>query len=462
MYKTRQNMLANEGIGRLLIRLSLPAAVGMIVMALYNVVDTIFIGHAVGSLGIAGLTIIFPIQMLLMGVGMLLGIGGASLISRSLGAGDVHKAERTLGNAISLSIILGLLFTIIGLANSGYWVRLFGASESIYPYAKGYLDIILLGTVFRIFAMSTNNLVRAEGNARVPMVAMIIGAGLNIVLDAIFILKLDMGVQGAAIATVISIMISSLFLISYYKFHNSTLKIHPTNLIPYYGVIKEIIPIGMASFARSSATSFVMILMNHSLILHGGDMAVATFGIVGRVLMFVLMPLFSIGQGLQPILGFSYGARNGKRALRAIKLSVIISTIVSLVAFFPLVINAEPIIRVFTNDVYLITEATHAARLISLCMFLVGFQVVGSVLFQSIGKATPAFLTAISRQILFFLPLILIFPRFWRLDGIWLSYPVADVLAFLFTLLLFLPEIRHIRRMKGAEAIESPSLSSSP
>lgn len=453
MYDVRQNMLANESIGKLLLRLSLPAAVGMIVMALYNVVDTIFIGHAVGPLGIAGLTIVFPIQMLLMGVGMLLGIGGASLISRSLGAGDIHKAERTLGNAISLSVILGLVFTVIGLANTGYWVRLFGASESIAPYAKGYLDIILLGSIFRIFAMSTNNLVRAEGNAKVPMFAMIIGAGLNIVLDAVFILKMDMGVQGAAIATVISIMVTSLFLLSYYKFQNSSLKIRPANLIPHYGIIKGIIPIGMASFARSSATSFVMILMNHSLILHGGDMAVATFGIVGRVLMFVLMPLFSIGQGLQPILGFSYGARNGARALRAIKLSVIVSTIVSLVAFFPLVINAEPIIRVFTNDSSLIMESTRAARLISLCMFLIGFQVVGSVLFQSIGKATPAFLTAISRQILFFLPLILIFPKFWQLDGIWLAYPAADILAFLFTLLLFVPEIRNLRRMKGIESI---------
>jgi Na+-driven multidrug efflux pump len=266
-----------------------------------------------------------------------------------------------------------------------------------------------------------------------------------------------MGVQGAAIATVISIMVSCLFLLSYYKFRNSTLKIRLTNLIPYYKVIKEIVSIGMASFARSSATSFIMILMNRSLILYGGDMSVATFGIVNRMLMFVLMPLMSIGQGLQPILGFSYGARNGKRALRAIKLSIIVSTIVSLVVFLPLVINAGPIIQIFTSDVYLITEATHAARLISLCLFLVGFQVVGSVLFQSIGKATPAFLTAISRQILFFLPLLLILPRFWKLDGIWLSYPVADVLAFLFTLLLFLPEVRNLRRMKGVEAIETAS-----
>lgn len=186
-------------------------------------------------------------------------------------------------------------------------------------------------------------------------------------------------------------------------------------------------------------------------------MAVATFGIVMRVLMLVLMPLFSVGQGLQPILGFSYGARNGARALKAIKLSIIVSTIISLVAFFPLVINAEPIIRIFTNDASLLMQSTRAARLISLCIFLIGFQVVGSVLFQSIGKAVPAFLTAISRQILFFLPLILILPRFWQIDGIWLSYPAADILAFLFTLLLFIPEVRNLRRMKGIESIETLS-----
>jgi putative MATE family efflux protein len=457
MHDARQHMLANEGIGRLLLRLSLPAAVGMIVMALYNVVDTIFIGHAVGPLGIAGLTIVFPIQMLIMGMGMLIGIGGASLISRSLGAHNIQKAEQTLGNAIFLSLVTSIVMAVIGLSNSEYLVRLFGASETILPYAKDYIDIILLGTMFQIFAMSTNSLVRAEGNARVPMAAMITGAGLNIVLDAIFIIVLERGVQGAAIATVLSQVVSSLFIFSYYKFRNSTLKIHLANCIPSFKVIREIIPIGMASFARATATSFIMMILNRSLIFYGGDMAVATFGIVNRLLMFVLMPLFSVEQGLQPILGFSYGARNGSRALRAIKLSVIASTIISLVAFIPLVINAEPIIQVFTSDIYLSTEATHAARLISLCIFLLGFQIVGSVLFQSIGKATPAFLTAISRQILFFLPLILILPRFWKLDGIWLSYPAADILAFLFTLLLFIPEVRNLRRMKSIEAIEAAS-----
>ena len=201
MHDERQQMLANERIGKLLWKLSLPAGIGMFVMTLYNVVDTIFIGHAVGSLGIAGLTIVFPFQMLAMGLGMMIGIGGASLISRSLGAHDFQRAERTLGNAIFCIFVLGITIAVVGLSNSSFWLRLFGASETILPYAKDYMDVILLGVVFRMFAMSASSLVRAEGNARVPMISMIIGAILNILLDAAFILALGMGIKGCLLYT---------------------------------------------------------------------------------------------------------------------------------------------------------------------------------------------------------------------------------------------------------------------
>jgi len=201
MQNDRVRALASEGIGRLLWKLSLPAAVGMLVMALYNVVDTIFIGRVVGTLGIAGLSIVFPVQMVVLGIGQMIGIGGASLISRSLGAQDVDRAERTLGNAALLACLLGIAIPVIGLSGSSFWLRLFGASESVLPYAKDYFDIILLGVVFQVFAMSANGLIRAEGNARVPMIAMIMGAVLNIALDAGFILGLRMGVAGAATAS---------------------------------------------------------------------------------------------------------------------------------------------------------------------------------------------------------------------------------------------------------------------
>ncbi len=232
MNNERQNILATEGIGKLLLRLSLPAMIGMFVMALYNVVDTIFIGQVVGPLGIAGLTIVFPLQMIVMGLGMIVGIGGGSVISRALGAGNIDRAERTLGNAVLGVIILGVLIPAIGLTNLTFWLKLFGASDTILPFAVPYLEVILLGTFFQVFAMGVSQLVRAEGHARVPMVSMILGAGLNIGLDAVFILALDMGVQGAAIATVLAQVVSTLYILHYYLFQNSTLKIKLKNLVP--------------------------------------------------------------------------------------------------------------------------------------------------------------------------------------------------------------------------------------
>jgi len=419
----------------------------MFVMALYNVVDTIFIGHVVGTLGIAGLSIVFPIQILVMGMGMLIGIGGASLISRSLGAHDFQRAERTLGNAILLAVILGVLIAIVGLSNSSFWLRLIGASETILPYAKDYLDIILLGTVFRIFAMGVNQLVRAEGNARVAMISMLIGAILNILLDAVFILALRMGIKGAAIATVLSQVLTSLYIIRYYLSQNSSVKLHMKNFVPQCSVIRGIMAIGFGSFVRTAGGSLVAVIVNRTLVGYGGDLAVAAYGIVHRTMMFIFMPIISVGQGLQPILGFSYGARRSDRALQVIKLSAIVATIFSIISFLIIFFFPAPIMRIFTNDGSLVSAGSHAAKLIFLAAYLIGFQMVGSVVFQALGKAVPTFVTATSRQILFLLPLVFILPRFLQLDGVWLSFPIADALSFILTLALFIPQIRALRSM---------------
>jgi len=441
----KHNTLASEKIGTLLWKLSLPAGIGMFVMTLYNVVDTIFIGHVVGPLGIAGLSIVFPVQMLIMGMGLMVGIGGASLISRSLGTRDPEKAARTLGNAILGIIVLGILITLVGLSDSLFWLRLMGASETVLPFAREYLDVILLGASFQLFAMGASHLVRAEGNARVPMISMLIGGILNIILDACFIVGLSMGIRGAAIATVISHAVSSAYLIYYYLSGNSSLKIYAKNLIPNIAIVREITLIGVGEFARTSATSLVIVLVNRSLSVYGGDMAVAAFGIMHRIMMFVIMPNISVGQGLQPILGFNYGSKRTDRVLRVIKLSIIAATIFSVTAFLVLFFFSAPIMRIFTDERSLIGVGSHAAKLIFSVAFLVGFQVVGSVVFQAIGKALPAFLTAISRQILFFLPLILILPRFFKLNGVWMSFPLADVLSFFLCLLLLVVQIREIK-----------------
>jgi putative MATE family efflux protein len=448
----RKNILDDDHIGKLLLKLSIPAFFGMFVMTLYNVVDTIFIGRFVGPLGIAGLSIVFPIQMLSMGIGQMTGMGGASLISRLIGRGDNEKAERALGNAITSCVGLSVFIMIIGLANIDFWLKLVGASSTILPYSRDYLSIILIGMVPGTIAMSFNGWIRAEGNARVSMVGMIIGAGLNIIFDAIFIVGLRWGVSGAAWATVISQLISVLYFLSYFFTGKSFLKIHLRNLVPNLEILRGIFAIGISAFAMTIAGSISAIFVNRMFMQYGGDLAMSAYGILQRIMMFAMMPGMVIGQGLQPILGFNYGAKRYDRALRAIKLTMTLATIISMSAFIVLYFFNEPLIRVFTNDSGLIQLASHAARRIWLAMYLIGFIMAGSMIFQSMGKAVQSFIAAISRPALFLLPMVFILPQFWDLDGVWLAFPITDALTFILVISLLIPQIRLLRRMNVAGA----------
>jgi putative MATE family efflux protein len=458
-----QSVLDDSRIGRLLFKLSLPTFIGMFVMTLYNVVDTIFIGHYVGTLGIAGLSIVFPLQLLSVGIGEMTGMGGASLISRSIGAGDIPKAEKTLGNALTANIVLSVAMMIACLANPDFWLRLMGASEVTLPYAREYMVIIIIGMLFMTFAMASNNLIRSEGNARVPMIGMIIGAASNIVLDAIFIIPLGMGVQGAALATVIAQIISVLYFMNYYFRGKSFLKIHTKNLIIEWRIMKEILAIGIASFVRMVAGSISAIFVNRMLLTYGGDLAISAFGIIHRIMMFAIMPALVIGGGLQPILGFNYGAKRYGRAIRAIMIAIAVATTCGLVVFLALYFAPEPFVRIFTNDAGLISLTAYAAKRIFLGMYLIGVMFVGSLVFQSIGKALESFITAVSRPILFLIPLIFILPPLWQLDGVWWAFPMADGLTFLLTLGFLIPQLRELRHKDQLMKLEAqPSLSPKP
>jgi len=440
------NVLDDDRIGHLLLKLSLPAFAGMFVMALYNVVDTIFIGRYVGSLGIAGLSIVFPIQMLTMGIGQMTGMGGASLISRLIGARNTPRAEHALGNTLTFTIIVSISLTVVGLSNPDLWLRFMGASDTILPYARDYMTIILTGVLFRTFAMSQNFLIRAEGNARVPMIGMIMGAGLNIVLDAIFIIPLGMGVKGAALATVIAQLITSMYFLRYYLSGKSYLRVHLKNMIIKWDILKSILAIGISSFARTAAQSLAVVFVNRTLLSFGGDLAISSYGLIQRIMIFALMPSIVIGQGMQPILGFNYGAKRYDRALQVIKLAIIAATSYSIIAFCALYFAPDLFIRVFTSDSQLIVLAAHAARHIFLAAYLIGFIIIGSVIFQAIGKAPQAFVTAIARPALFLLPLVFILPNYWQLDGVWLAFPITDALTSILVLVLVIPEIRMFRR----------------
>ena len=451
MNNREANVLDDDRIGRLLLKLSLPAFMGMFVMALYNVVDTIFIGHYVGPLGIAGLSIVFPIQMLTMGVGQMTGMGGASLVSRLIGARNTPRAEHALGNALTFTIIISVALTIAGLMDPDLWLRLMGASDTILPYARDYMTIILIGVLFRTFAMSQNFLIRATGNARVPMIGMIMGAGLNIALDAIFIIPLGMGVKGAALATVISQLITSLYFLRYYLSGKSFLRIHLQNMIIKWDILKPILAIGISSFARTAAQSLAVIFVNRTLGTFGGDLAISSYGLIQRIMIFALMPSIVIGQGMQPILGFNYGAKRYDRALKVIKIAIVAATSYSIIAFCALYFAPELFIRVFTTDSELIVLTTYAARHIFFAVYLIGFLIVGSIIFQAIGKAPQAFVTAVARPALFLLPLVFILPNYWQLDGIWLAFPITDALTSILVLALLIPEISMFRKSEASQ-----------
>jgi len=440
--------LANEPIKTLLWKLSLPATVGMFVMSLYNVVDAIFVGRGVGTLGIAGVSIVFPVQMVITGMGLMVGMGAASLISRSLGASNTERAERTLGNAIFLIVLLGGVFTVVGLSRSTFFLRLFGATDTILPYAKEYMDIILLGVVFHTSSMAANAIIRAEGNARVAMISMFIGALLNIALDPVFIFALGMGIRGAAIATVIAHVATTLYLAHYFLSGKSSLRIRVKNFILERTVVREIVAIGFADFVRAAAGSFIAVIINRTLGFYGGDVSIAVFGVVFRVLHFAVMPSRGIAQGLQPILGFSYGARRYDRGIEVIRWSVIIAAAISLSAFLIILLFAGSIVGIFSTDAALISQGTHAIRLVFIAIYLVGFQVVGSTIFQAIGKAIPTFMLSTSRQILFLIPLVCILPHFFGLNGVWLSFPIADTLSFVITLAMVIPQMREFKKQQ--------------
>lgn len=456
MKDSKKHILDNDNIGTLLIKLSLPAFFGILVMTLYNLVDTIFIGRYVGHLGIAGLSIVFPLQMLAMGIGQMIGMGGASLISRLLGEGEKSRAEKALGNATISGIIASALLIIVGFANLDFWLGILGASPSILPYAKDYILFILPGLFFQILAMAMNNLIRAEGNTQVPMKAMFWAAGLNIVLDAIFIIPMDMGIKGAALATLIAQILSVAYQGLYYLSGRSYLKFHARSMIIDSKLQSDIFAIGVASFARTLTSSISAIFLNHLLILHGGDIAISVFGIINRLIMIAVIPGHSIGQGLQPILGYNYGAKRFRNALRAITYALMSGTSFCLVFFAIFMAFPETIVHIFTTNTELLAMSVDAVRIVFLALPTIGFIMVGSLVFQSIGKPVQSFITSISRPVLFLIPLMCILPPFMELKGVWLAFPLSDVMTAALTFYLLTPVMRKLRGKKTMQKHTQP------
>ncbi len=446
------HILGDENIGALLWKLTIPATVGMVVMATYGLVDTIFIGHAVGPLGIGGIALVFPIQMLVMAIGHMIGMGGASIISRALGAGDAARAKRTLGNVVSLIVLISAALMAAGFMFADDLLHLLGASENLLPYARDYLLIMLWGIPLRAFAMGSNNIVRSEGRAKVAMTTMILSAGINIVLDAVFIFGLGMGVKGAAIATVIATGCASVFLLIYFTSGFSDLSLRFGALRLDLAIVRETIAVGFASFARMVSASVVMVILNRSLGSYGGDMAIAAYGIINRVVHFMFMPILGFAQALQPVAGFNYGAGRFAKAKEAFKFSVIRATVLGTVSVSLIMIFARPLLGIFSRDVALIAMSTPALRIIIAVFPLVGFQFMGAALLQAHGRALPAIALSLARQVILLIPLVLILPRFFGLTGIFVSFPTASIGATTLALVLLTQEMRFLSRHEHDEA----------
>ena len=415
-------MLGSESIGKLLLKLSLPAMVAMMVQALYNFVDTIYIGRGIGTIGIAAVSVSFPIQMIIMALAQMVGIGGASIISRSLGAKDVVKAEKTLGNMLGIIAIFSIVIAVLGSIFIKPILGLFGATEAIMPYAIEYMSVIFIGNIFFSFAMTSNSVIRAEGNSKVAMISMLISGIMNIILDPIFIFGFDMGIRGAALATLLAQMTGVIYILTYFLGGKSTLHFHFKDIKFEWPILKETFSVGASAFARQAAGSILAVVLNNLLGLYGGELSIAVFGVINRLLMFTIMPMSGIAQGFLPIAGFNYGAKKYDRVKEVIKTATKVTTIFSVASYAILMIFPEILISIFTTDAELIAQAVWATRINVSVIFLVGFQIVGSSLFQAIGKAGPALLLSMSRQILFFIPIVFIMANSFGLGGISVSY----------------------------------------
>ncbi|NLW46228.1 MAG: MATE family efflux transporter [Firmicutes bacterium] len=445
MEHTKQ--LGEARISKLLLKFSIPAITGMVVNALYNVVDRIFIGQGVGRMGIAGLTIAFPVMTVMMALAMLIGLGATALISIRLGEQRKEEAELIIGNAMVCLIGIALTVTTLGLIFLDPLLLFFGASAEVLPYARDYMKIILLGEVFMSIGFGMNHFIRAEGNPKIAMATMLLGAVANTILDPIFIFVLGWGVKGAAWATIISQAASAAWVLSYFIGKRSHLRIQIRNLKLKLDVIRQITAIGSAPFMMQMAASVIGVILNTSLLRYGGDLAISAMGIVNSIAMFFLMPLFGINQGAQPIIGYNYGAEKFDRVKKTLKLAIVAATLVVLLGFTMIRLFPESLVSLFSKqDPELIKVSSRAMQINLMMLPIIGFQIISSNYFQAVGKPQQAMILSLSRQVLLLIPALLILPRFFGLNGVYYAGPVADFGSSMITGIWLYFELKQLDR----------------
>ena len=450
----RSRRMVEGSIARLLLAFSAPAIVGMIAMALYNVVDRIFVGRVVGPLGIAGTTVAFPFMLILMAFGMLVGIGSAALVSIRLGQQKKEEAEQVLGNAIVLLVAISSVVTTFGLLFLDDILRVLGASPQVLPFARQYLQIIIAGSVLQGLSFGLNGLIRGEGNPRVAMVTMLIGSLLNVLLDALFLFQFGWGMRGAAAATITAQGISALWVLGYFLSGHSLLRLRVSNLWLRRSVYLQIFAIGSPMFAMQLAGAVMNTILNNQLRFYGGDLAISVMGIVYAVAMFGAMPIIGINQGAQPIIGYNFGAERFDRVLKTLLVAIGFASLTCISAFLVVMAMPTAVIRLFSpHHPDLLRLGTHAIRVCLLMFPVIGFQIIGSGYFQAVGKPKQALILGLSRQVLILIPAVLVLPLFFGLDGIWIAIPTADLLSAVVTGSWLFMELRNLRQLQAESLI---------
>lgn len=442
MSKLSSKALGSQSIGSLLIKQALPASVGILVMSLNILVDTIFVGNWIGTTAIAAINIVLPVSFFIAALGMAIGVGGSSVLSRALGAGKSEKALQTFGNQITLTLSLTVSLVVFGLIFQSQIIPLFGGKGNIFSLAKIYYVIVLYGVPILALCMMGNTVIRAEGKPKYAMYAMLIPSVSNLFLDYIFIKVFQFGMYGAAWATTGSYFLSFVFILWFFLSGRTELKLKLNHFIPVYALVKEISSLGFVTLSRQAMVSITYLLMNNILFGLGGETLVVVYAIIARMLMFSLFPVYGITQGFLPIAGYNYGASLIGRVKQTINTAIIYATLLASVVFIFLMVYPEPITLLFTNDTLVLSKAPSAMRWVFAATPIIAIQLIGAAYFQAVGKAKPALFLTLSRQGFFFVPLILILPKFYGELGVWISFPISDVLSTLITAYFLRREVR--------------------
>lgn len=437
--------LGTEPVGKLLRQYAIPAIIAMTASSLYNMVDRIFIGQGVSALAISGLAVTFPLMNLAAAFGSLVGVGASTLISVKLGQRDYKTAQQILGNVLVLNTIIGVVFMLFALLFLDPILLFFGASEQTIGYARDYMIIILLGNPITHIYLGLNSVLRSAGHPQKAMYATIMTVVLNSILDPLFIFGFKWGIQGAAIATILSQLVALLWQFKLFSNKDELLHFHRGIFHLRRRIVFDSLAIGMAPFMMNLAACFIVILINNGLKSHGGDLAIGAYGIVNSVAFLFVMIVMGLNQGMQPIAGYNYGALQMNRVIGVLRKTIFYATLITTAGFLAGELVPRLIVRIFTPDETLTDLVVYGMRITVMFFPLVGFQMVVSNFFQSIGMAKKAIFLSLTRQVIFLIPFLLILPHFWGITGVWASLPAADFVAFVVAAIMLVSQIRKFK-----------------